>query len=218
MSTITPSASDQLYRQNTGDHQPTEQSASATETASAPTAAAAPTATTIPLPQDGKWSPEALQALGVPEKPEGYALTRPQLPEGLPYDESFETEMRGAAHQLGIAPWQLQGLLDRYADYAGRQFGDIAKVSEETRASAETELKRDWGRDYDAKLAFARRTVATFGGEQAIADLNSSGLGNHPALIRMLAAIGETMGEDSLVQGDRGGGRERRDPATVLYG
>jgi hypothetical protein len=172
----------------------------------------------IPLPKDGKWSPEALKALGVPEKPEGYTLERPQLPEGVPYDEGFESEMRGAAHELGIAPWQLQGLLNRYADYAGRQFGDIAKRGEETRAQVEEQLKRDWGRDYAAKLSFAKRTVAAYGGETAVAELNTSGLGNQPALIRMLAAIGEAMGEDNLVQGDKSGGQVKRDPATVLYG
>lgn len=211
-------ASDILYDNATSGSQGTEQLPGAREGQAVDAKQTAAPLANIPLPREGKWTPEALKALGVPDKPDGYQLQRPQLPAGMPYDESFEQEMRAAAHGLGLAPWQVQGMLDRYAGYAGRQFGDIGKLSEQARVSAESELQREWGNAYAAKLSHAKRTVATFGGESAVAELNQSGLGNNPALIRMLAAVGEAMGEDKLVLGDRTGGGVKRDPASVLYG
>jgi hypothetical protein len=76
----------------------------------------------IPAPRDGVWDEVARERLGIPGEPAGYQLARPQLPEGVPYDEAFEQAALPVAHKLGLMPHQVQGLLDFLRHPPGRGF------------------------------------------------------------------------------------------------
>lgn len=73
----------------------------------------------IALPKDGAWDDAARERLGIPKEADGYKLKRPEnLPPGMTYDEDFERATLPVAHNLGLTPAQLQGLLDFYSAYA----------------------------------------------------------------------------------------------------
>ncbi|MFN9358069.1 MAG: hypothetical protein ACK6A4_14815, partial [Alphaproteobacteria bacterium] len=97
----------------------------------------------------------AAESPAAPEAPQAYALKRPDLPEGVPWDEGFEKAALPIAQGLGLTPQQLQGLVDFYAGHQAEAFAAAgrARQLEETRASEA--LRAEWGPDYTVKLSQA---------------------------------------------------------------
>ncbi len=152
----------------------------------------------IPAPKDGVWDETARAKLGIPRSPDGYELRRPDLPQGVAYDEAFEKAALPIAHKLGLTPGQVQGLLDFYAGHQSQAFQSSLKGRVEDETYSAAALRQEWGPSYDTKLAQAARAARYFGGEPLIEFLNQSGVGNNPELVRAFAKVGSMMTEDSL--------------------
>lgn len=152
----------------------------------------------IPLPKDGVWDETARSKLGIPKSAEGYQVRRPDLPQGVAYDEALEQAALPVAHKLGLTPQQVQGLLDFYAGHQAQAFQSVmrSRVDDETQSVGL--LQAEWGTSYDTKVAQAARAARYFGGQKLIEFLNQSGVGNNPELVRAFAKIGSMMTEDSL--------------------
>lgn len=155
----------------------------------------------IPAPKDGVWDPIALEKMGVPKDPTGYQLKRPEMPEGLTYDENFEKAALPVLHKMGIPPAAAQQLLDLYAGQAVQQHQALSAAREAQGAEALGALKTEWGQAFDQNVGAAARAAKHFGGQELVDALNSSGAGNDPHLIRAFAKIGKMMGEDPLKTG-----------------
>jgi hypothetical protein len=142
-----------------------------------------------------------------PDNAHAYALKRPDLPQGIPWDEGFEKAALPIAHGLGLSPKQLQGLVDFYAGHQAEAFAAAgrARQLEETRATEA--LRAEWGPDYTVKLSQAARAARYFGGDELVNLLNESGLGNNPQLIRAFEKAGALLGEDSLKGAAESSGR-----------
>jgi hypothetical protein len=152
----------------------------------------------IPLPKDGVWDEVARAKLGVPREAGGYKLNRPELPQGVAYDEAFEKAALPVAHKLGLTPAQVQGLLDFYAGHQTQSLQTVLRGRVEDETQAVGLLQQEWGPSYDTKVAQAARAARYFGGQQLIDFLNQSGAGNNPELVRAFAKVGSMMTEDSL--------------------
>ena len=160
----------------------------------------------VPIPKDGVWDADARKKLGIPDTAEGYAgaIKKPELPEGMTWDEGFEKAALPVAHQLGLTPKQLEGLMTFYGAHQAEQFkGQVAARQAET-ADAETVLREKFGPQYDARLSQAKRVVQQLGGADVAQALNETGAGNRPELIELFAKIGAMMGEDQLKSGASG--------------
>jgi hypothetical protein len=134
-------------------------------------------------------------ALGVPEKPEGYAF---KAPEGVPpaaWDEGGLKALASWAHELGMTPAQAQGIAERFAKQQGEAIQRAAEGIEPDGRKMEDVLRGEWGVNYDANLERARRAARQFGGD-AIADALEAKVGGS-AMLRFFAKIGEAVGEDS---------------------
>ena len=135
-------------------------------------------------------------ALGVPEKADGYTI---KPPEGLPpeaWSEESSKTFSGWAHELGLTPAQAQGLAERYAKLTGGALQQQDSQKAEAKAATEAVLRQEWGAAFGAKLAAADTALRTIGGEELAKYMQDSGLGNHPAMVRAWAKIGESIGED----------------------
>lgn len=145
---------------------------------------------------------------GRPEKPEAYDFGASPGADGGATAQQGELERSARAwfHDAGLSQRQAEVLYRNWNDFAAAQARDSEITAAEGRAQAERELRSEWGRIYDRKVATASRAVAEFGGEALAAYLDETGLGNDPRLIRAFARIAELVGEDSLVgEGDRQG-------------
>ncbi len=138
------------------------------------------------------------RALGVPEKPDMYDLDPETKPvEGLTQDDAFLTAMKVGAHAIGITPAQFRGLHKMYQEYANQTYEQFTQTVKTGRDEAETALKAEWGDAYDQNVKNAGLAIAEWGGQEAIDYLNETGLGDHPAIVKMMANAGAILAEDS---------------------
>lgn len=152
----------------------------------------------IPPPKDGQWDDAARAKLGIPAKPDAYKLTRPQLPDGMPYDEALEKAALPVAHKLGLTPQQLQGLVDFIADHRVAETTANLQALQADMDEAEQTLRQEWGAGYERQLSLAARVAKRFGGDELIGALNDSGFGNNPHLVRAFAKIASLVAEDTM--------------------
>jgi hypothetical protein len=149
-----------------------------------------------------------------PKAPDKYELKRPD--DALFSDEYIARhEERGK--KLGFSNEQLQGILDdeqSALDAIGEQFTKEAKADREI-----------GGAKYEDTLGLAHKGLEAFlkGSPREEADaimslLETSRYGNHKALIRAFARLGKQVREDKPDAGGKGGGREEKSTAEVLYG
>jgi hypothetical protein len=136
--------------------------------------------------------------LGRPDAADKYELKRPAVPEGVPYDEGLEKNFKAWAHEAGLHPRQAQRLLDRFTAAQAENLTTYRKGME----TGIAELKKEWGANFDKNAALAVKAVNELGGDEIKGLLDSTGLGNHPALVKFFANLGAQLGEDTIVLGD----------------
>ncbi len=147
------------------------------------------------------------EKLGVPQDANGYELQRPELPEGIPYDEGLESTAKDAAAYLKLAPWQLQGVLDTYARHQVSQIAEAQQQAQAQWQQTQSELKTNWGNDYDKNMRsaqrFARFLAPDLPQEKVgqLIDTLSATVGE-AALFQRFAALGTEVSEDNLVTGN----------------
>jgi hypothetical protein len=174
---------------------------------------------------------EPVKAPGAPEK---YTFT---APEGTQYDAGILESFDGAAHEAGLTQEAAQKLIEKMAPaIAARQADQVQAIQHEWR-SATTADKEFGGEKLPENLAVARRALDTFDplpagvrivdGKPVGADgkpvttpmrtlLETTGLGNHPEVIRFMFRAGKAISEDKFVGGSAGG-TGKLNPTAVLY-
>lgn len=131
------------------------------------------------------WLAETRAKLGLaaPESADEYEL---DLPDDAQVDETFVAEMRNAAHEAGIAKEQFPALAKAYQGYVDKM---LTAREQETQQALES-LKQEFP-DFENKLTLAQRWMMNAGGNDLATELEKTGMGNNPNLIRFLFANAE---------------------------
>jgi hypothetical protein len=147
---------------------------------------------------------------GAPEKYEFKA------PEGKSYDSSILTAFEASAREANLPQDAAQKLLDSMSPkIAERQLEQIKVVTDGWRQASSSD--KDFGGDaLNENLGIANKALTTFGSPELIGMLESTGLGNHPEVIRAFYKIGKAISEDKFVTGAAPAGRSAT-AAQVLY-
>lgn len=145
-------------------------------------------------------------ALGRPETMDKYELTKPEIPEGMPYSEEIETGFKTAAHSLGLTQAQTKGLFDWYMNGSIGAFNTDAEARKKASDDGMEALKKEHGDKYPEYVKTVDRAVQKFGGEEFQKFMDDSGFGNNPVIVKTFYNIGKAMGEDTLAGGEFGGG------------
>lgn len=163
---------------------------------------------------DKNATPEQLaayrKAVGVPESPDGYAFEKPQLPEGMQYDETTEAWFKNTSHELGIPAQAASELfsqfnareIERYRAAQSKRLEDAKKQAEERdRQVGETKnvLQQEWGESFPQRLAAAN---GVFLDEKIVpADLRQSimdaRLQNHPGMVKIMDLLAKATASDN---------------------
>lgn len=153
----------------------------------------------IPMPKsEAEWG-LTWDKLGRPETPDGYKFERPQMPEGVTYDEEGEKAFRAIAHGKGLNQAQAQGMLNDLIKLRLEQQQSMASAWDTQRSEHLATLKKELGQAYEPFTKSAGQVVEQYGGEAAKAVLNAAGLGDHPAIVSMMGKIArEFMGVGKL--------------------
>lgn len=154
----------------------------------------------------------AASATVVPEK---YDL---KLPEGSQLDKTAIDRISTYAKEKGLSQDAAQELLNRENGAVEAHVAAQSKRLEEKRdewAKAWEADKEIGGAAFKENVELAKRVVERFGDTELRTALDQSGLGNHPALARLLVKIGKSMGDDKLVVGKTASGEKSL--ASMLY-
>lgn len=151
--------------------------------------------------------------LGVPDSPADYRVPLPDgLPESLLPDEAAQvqtTSFLEAIHRAGASQAVAEAAVGWYYGHLAEGLAQQTRREAEARTAAVAELRRDWGGEpaFARNATLARRAAASFGGADFArlleeARVGGGPLGDHPALLRAFAAVGQAMAEDALLLGD----------------
>lgn len=114
----------------------------------------------------------------------------------------------GDFHKAGMTQAQVDTVMARYFDMAPKLAQAATMLSPEQQVEkATTELQGVWKDEASFKqnVQFAHRAALAFGAKAGLSfeQIEESGLGNNAAFVRILAAIGPELGEDTAVQYDQ---------------
>lgn len=149
---------------------------------------------------------------GAPEK---YEFT---AGEGVELDTEALKDFEPVARDLNLTNEQAQKLVDAYPKIlAGVQQRQAEAWQAQTEQwAADVKADKEIGGDkLTANLSAAQRALDLFGTPELKEYLNTTGLGNHPDLVKTFVKIGKAMSEDGMVDGSNQG---QRSAAEVLYG
>jgi len=163
--------------------------------------------------------------LGRPEDASAYEV---QIADELPdqvkaaFDENSMAAFKDEAFKLGLNSTQVQGMVNFYAGNLGSQFEAMNTSQAESLESGEQALHQEWGRAYDQNIDFAKKAFAEYGGDDLAAVMESSGLGNNPAVLKAFANIAKVTMSDKDLAGPTNGGQvaltpqEAKDQASTI--
>ena len=158
----------------------------------------------------GKWATEddwsaVYDKLGRPADAESYEL-KVETPEGAEPDGDMLNWFRSTAHSNGLTPRQAQGLLAEYQKFSQSREASASGAVEQQLATAEQELRREWGEAYDQRISIAKDVLAQFGDDELADGAATDGqtlFGNDPRVVRFLHKVGayinERVSEDGLL-------------------
>ena len=142
---------------------------------------------------------DVLSKLGRPDSPEKYELPKPAEDSPVHIPEGMDQEFSKKAHELGLTNKQARDLFGWYvSDVAEGQHKQFEQQVGEARQSAEQELRKEFGNAFTDKVQAAHKAVQTYGGDEVLKVLETSGLGNDPNVVRMFAKLGENLREDTV--------------------
>lgn len=146
-----------------------------------------------------KAAKEASDAAAAKAKPpEKYDVKKP---ENSPLSDAHLESIKSFAKEKKLSNEAAQMLVERESHavkaYQEQQMADLEVKRNEWLESTKND-KEIGGANFKENAELAKRVIYRFGSESLRAELESTGLGNHPELVRMIAKIGKTMSEDTL--------------------
>lgn len=158
-----------------------------------------------------------------PKVPDKYELT---LGDGALLKPDAIERTAAAAKALGLSQESAQKALDfahgEVKTYHESLMGDHQARTQQwlTDAKADKAIAGEKGDQFDANVRLAMNAFSHWFGEDIKKELEVTGFGNHPGVLRGFLKIAQAMADDKFVSGGQGGGNSgaRPDIATRLYG
>ena len=141
------------------------------------------------------------EAAGIPANPDGYEIAKPQLPEGMEFNQGLEDHFRRVFHDNDVSNDLAGKLNDEFNKIQISQHNAIIEHSKAEMAKCETALREKWGNDFEANDQLGRRAFVQFASPELAAFFEQSQLGSNPLMMEFFHDIGIKMGEGSLVGG-----------------
>lgn len=157
---------------------------------------------TLPTGDDDEEGHERLYAALRPKEADNYDFgDRPEMPEGLQYDEEGESSYRNLAFANGLSPKQARGVYDGYVKLKLQEHAAYAKARAEQREQLNHAMQREYGDGLNAAVRRAGTTMEKYADPDFRAYLNETGLGNDPRMIRFMERVGKDMNGETRLQG-----------------
>lgn len=140
-------------------------------------------------------------ALGAPDSVEDVTIERPEMPDGLPYNEEREKAFLARAVEQRYPPHVIQDVVNLAAEEARAEHEAIVAHRAEQRRQLDRAIDGEWGsgETRDENLDLARRASKFFGlttSDNTTIEEQLQGGGF--ALVKKMAAIGKVLSEHRL--------------------
>jgi hypothetical protein len=138
------------------------------------------------------------KALGIPEKPDGYALPDVEIPEtmkGLTFDKKKFAEI---VHANKLTPDAAKGVWQAYTDMTKQAYSSAVKASQDKITGHINQLKGEWGEAYQSKIELGQMVINKFSSDQETNDFITATLSADPRGIKFLAQIGDQFAENKI--------------------
>lgn len=146
---------------------------------------------------------EIYAALGRPESPDKYTITRPtDLPEGVTIDEEGETFLKQFAHENGWNQKQLDNAYKAFYERQSKMTAEGARLNKMSYDDCARALQATG--NAPAIMNAAGATVRNYGTPEVVSKLKAVGLDNDPVMVQFFARIGEDLIGHSVLKGKGG--------------
>ena len=148
----------------------------------------------IPIPKTDEEKMEVYNKLGRPETADKYEVSIPtDYKQYMP--EEQVNQFKNVAHNIGLNNEQVNALIEYQKNTIDYEMKNQPARVDASRKESEKTLKNEWGYDYDKNVAKAKRALQVYG-DPEILELMNTEAGNHPAVVKMFARLGEDITED----------------------
>lgn len=152
-----------------------------------------------------------------PIDPASYVLT---LPEGFTEDPALMTQARTLLAEAGVPADKAQGLVDLYIAGQSAASAQIQSALEARSAewlTASNALPEFTGEMRKTSIASIGKAFDTFGDNDVREVFASTGVGNHPAVVRMFLKMSQALSEGAPSLPGRPTGQNGGQYKTTLY-
>lgn len=128
------------------------------------------------------------------------------MPEGAQWDADTADWFTKTAHDIGLSREQAQRLATAYNE---RQF-ETTHNGQKVIGEQLDSLKSKWGDEFDGRVELGLRGIEKILGPEEIGEfkevMNTTGLGNHPTMLKLAYQVGKIMKADGYIMSDGHGG------------
>lgn len=149
--------------------------------------------------------------------PEKYEIT---LPDGEAVDQAALQKFEPLLRKHGLSNEAASELATAMAEQQKEFPKQLDTAFREQLATWGTEVKQDkeiGGAHFVQNMKAAQRTLTVYGTKELRAALDSTGMGQHPELVRLFARVGKTLSEDTIEKATMPTGAQKT-AAEKLYG
>lgn len=144
-----------------------------------------------------------------------------KMPDGVKVPEAVLGKFTEVFQGLKLPQDVAQKVMDELAPLVAKENAEAYKaiLAEARKGWAEASKvdKELGGEKHEQNLALAHQTFEKFGTPALKELLETSGLGDHPEVIRWSYKVAQALGEDKVIVGRLSDGVEKKDPASILY-
>ena len=157
----------------------------------------------------------------VEEKAPPVEEKKPELELKIPENSSLSKEavekIQTFAKEKGLSNEQAQAVLERdiQAQQSQAEFAQQKATEWFEMSKSDKEIG---GEKFAENAELAKRVVTRFASEELKQDLEATGFGNHPELLRLLVRIGQKMAPDSLVLAGSSVTQKEKPIEEIFYG
>ena len=137
-----------------------------------------------------------------PEAPKAVESYDLKLPDGSKLKPEQVEDIKSYAKAKGLSSEAAQELLQREASVVDGYFKELQTEHQKITEAWKQEVVKDseiGGEKMNENIQLAQRSLEKFGTPKLIQELESTGYGNHPEVIRLLTRIGRAMSNDKMV-------------------
>ena len=147
--------------------------------------------------------------LGRPDSAENYRFSLPDAG-----DEELFNWFRQTAHETGLTDTQAASLFNKWGEMSASRLNSIQENAVQSAEADIDSLKKEWGQGFDGQIQSGRRAVEALGFSEEQLESYEGKLGT-AEMLKLFAALGSKMGEDTFEDGGRSGGAFGITPAAA---